>query len=203
MKLLVATGNPGKLREYREMLNGLDVDWVGLGDVGLGDMDVAEAGTTFEANARIKAEAYGKASGLLTLADDSGLVVDALNGAPGVYSARYGSPEVTSDEGRYQKLLQDMYGIEQRSARFVCVVAIFAPDGGVTLFEGKVEGHIAHRPRGSNGFGYDPLFVFPERGVTMAELTSAEKNAISHRGRAARALAPEVVRLVGGETPRG
>jgi XTP/dITP diphosphohydrolase len=195
MKLLVATGNPGKLREYREMLNGLDVDWVGLGDVGLGDMDVAEAGTTFEANARIKAEAYGKASGLLTLADDSGLVVDALNGAPGVYSARYGSPEVTSDEGRYQKLLQDMYGIEQRSARFVCVVAIFAPDGGVTLFEGKVEGHIAHRPRGSNGFGYDPVFLVGDGPQTMAEFPHEEKNRISHRANALAAAQPFLLHL--------
>jgi XTP/dITP diphosphohydrolase len=195
MKLLVATGNPGKLREYREMLNGLDVDWVGLGDVGLGDMDVAEAGTTFEANARIKAEAYGKASGLLTLADDSGLVVDALNGAPGVYSARYGSPEVTSDEGRYQKLLQDMYGIEQRSARFVCVVAIFAPDGGVTLFEGKVDGHIALRPRGSNGFGYDPVFLVGDGPQTMAEFPHEEKNRISHRANALAAAQPFLLHL--------
>jgi XTP/dITP diphosphohydrolase len=197
MKLLVATGNPGKLREYREMLNVLDVDWVGLGDVGLGDMDVAETGTTFEANARIKAEAYGKASGLLTLADDSGLVVDALNGAPGVYSARYGSPQVTSDEGRYQKLLTDLKDIphEERSARFVCVVAICAPDGGITTFEGKVEGHIAHRPRGSNGFGYDPVLLVGDGPQTMAEFPHEEKNRISHRANALAAAQPFLLHL--------
>ena len=183
MKLLVATGNPGKLVEYRELLDDLQVEWVSLADVGLGDMDVEETGTTFEANARLKAESYCRASGLLTLADDSGLVVDALNGAPGLYSKRYGAPELVTDQDRYQRVLAQLKDVpeEQRTARFVCVVAIAAPTGEVRVAEGRVEGHIAHAPRGTNGFGYDPIFRLPD-DRTLAELSSREKNPISHRG---------------------
>lgn len=197
MKLLVATTNPGKLDEYRDLLSDLDVQWLSLHDVGLGDMDVEETGTTFDANARLKAEAYGKASGLLTLADDSGLVVDALNGAPGVYSARYGAPEVTSDRGRYQKLLGELKGVpdEKRAARFVCVVAIYAPDGEASLFEGRVEGRIAQAPRGSNGFGYDPVFLFGDFAQTMAEIPEMRKNRISHRANALAAAQPFLLNL--------
>lgn len=191
-KLLVATKNLHKLDEFRDMLSELeDVEWVSLWDVGLGEMDVEETGTTFEENARLKAYEYQKASGLVTFADDSGLEVDALNGEPGVYSARYGGPDITSDAGRYTLLLDKLADVpdEQRDARFVCVIAIALPEhdrlDDIPVVRGTVEGKIGYDPRGENGFGYDPVFELPN-GRTIAELPDADKHAISHRGNALR-----------------
>jgi XTP/dITP diphosphohydrolase len=183
-KVLVATGNPGKVREYRDMLNDLALEWLSLKDVGLDQMEVEETGSTFAENAILKARAYHAASGgLLTLADDSGLEVFALNGAPGVYSARYGAPEVSTEQGRYQKLLATLADIpaEGRGARFVCVIAILAAGQEVMTVEGHLEGSIGWEARGSHGFGYDPVFVMPD-GRHLAELLPEEKNPISHRG---------------------
>lgn len=189
-KLLVASTNPGKLTEFRQLMADLPVEWLSLADVGLKRMDVEETGDTFAANAILKAQAYSAASGLPTLADDSGLVVDALNGAPGVYSARYGP---TAPE-RNTRLLSALDGIplEKRTARFVCVIAARLPDGVLITAEGTVEGWVGlpgSVPRGENGFGYDPVFEMGN-GKTMAELLSAEKNTISHRGRALAKLYP-------------
>ena len=181
-KLLVATTNPGKLAEYRALLQGAPLEVVGLRDAGV-DLEVTETGATFEENALIKARAYASASTLLTLADDSGLCVDALDGAPGVLSARYAH----GDQARIVKLLEEMKRMPDRlrSARFVCVIALAWPGGEAVTFEGRCEGRIAHRPSGSHGFGFDPIFLFPEQGQTMAELPLSLKNQISHRARAA------------------
>jgi len=188
-KLLVATNNPGKVREYEELLAGLPFEITYPAQEGL-DLEVDETGETFEANARLKAAAFAQASGLPTLADDSGLEVDALGGAPGVYSARYAGPGST-DTDRYRKLLAALLGVpdEQRTARFRCVVALALPNGIVRTGEGRVEGRIGTEPRGDNGFGYDPVFIVSGRGgLTMAELPASEKNRISHRARAVQAL---------------
>lgn len=196
MKILVATQNKGKLKEFIEMLSDLKVEWLTLDDIGLGEMEVEETGTTFAENAIIKAQAYRQASGLLTLADDSGLVVDALGGAPGVYSARYGGPEIKTDQGRYQKLLSELQHVPQaeRTARFVCTIAIAPVDGDIQTVQGTLKGHIGYEPRGTNGFGYDPVVVLPD-GRTVAELPSAEKNAISHRGNALQLAKPILTAL--------
>ena len=185
-RLLIATNNLGKVAEFRRLLEGCGWELVTPADIGL-ELEVEEAGQTYAENATIKAEAYAKASGLVTLADDSGLEVDALGGRPGPLSARYAGPDRT-DEERVQALLQELTGVpdDKRTARFRCVIAIAAPEGRVELVEGKVEGRIAHEPRGENGFGYDPVFLLPDRGVTTAELPPDEKNAVSHRGAAAR-----------------
>lgn len=188
MKLLIATGNPGKLREYRRLLENLEYEIVGLADIGLADMDVEETGTTFSENAIIKAESYGKASGLLTLADDSGLAVDALEGRPGVYSARYGGGNL-DNAGRRAYLLREMQTIPdpERTARFVCVIALHHPETGKTYTtEGTVEGRILHEERDAGkGFGYDPIFQPAGYDLTFGELDDEVKNKISHRGRAA------------------
>lgn len=192
-ELLVATNNPGKIREYEELLDGLvnSVEIVFPGGLGLA-LEVEEAGETFEENARIKALAYAGVSGRLTLADDSGLEVDALGGAPGVYSARYAGPDA-SDSDRYRKLLSALQDIPagKRTARFRCVIAVAQPDGTVDTAEGTCEGEIGFEPRGTHGFGYDPVFIVNGLGHTMAELPPETKNRISHRARAlgnARAL---------------
>lgn len=179
-RLLVATTNAGKLAEYRELLAGLPVELLDLNAAGI-DVEIAETGESFEANARLKADGYARLSGLVTLADDSGLEVAALGGEPGIYSARYGSEPTT--EGRNQLLLRKLEGVpfHNRLARFVCVIAIAAPDGPTETVEGTVGGVIDFAPRGTHGFGYDPLFYLLDRGVTMAELEPAEKNRISHR----------------------
>ena len=196
MRLLVATNNPGKLREYQDLMAELDFDLVGLSDIGI-TTEVDETGQTFEENARLKAMAYGQASGLITLADDSGLEVGALNGAPGVYSARYAGDGAT-DADRYRKLLAALEGVpwELRGARFRCVIALSWPDGHVETFEGQCNGVISLEPKGTHGFGFDPVFFMPEHGGTMAELPEKVKNRISHRARAA-ALA--LARLMAGE----
>lgn len=195
LRLLIATGNAGKLKEYREILDGLPLDLVGPGDLGL-DLGVEENGDTFAANARLKASAYAQASGLPVLADDSGLEVDALGGLPGVHSARYAGVGAT-DADRRRKLLLALEQVpdEERTARFRCVVALYW-EGDFHMAEGTVEGSIGREECGSGGFGYDALFIVPETGKTMAELTAAEKNAISHRGRAARSARRVLDRLL-------
>ena len=196
MKLLVATQNEGKLREYRCLLAclPLEVTWPAREGMAL---KVAETGRTMAENAILKARAYAAASGLLTWADDSGLEVDALGGEPGVHSARYGGPGA-SDEERCRLLLRCLQGVPptERTARFRCVVALVKPDGSLHTAEGVCEGRIALEPRGEGGFGYDPIFYLPHLGRTMAELSLAEKNAVSHRARAAqaaRALLEEIL----------
>lgn len=196
--ILIATQNRHKVQEYHDLLVELkDIDWLSLTDVGLGEMEVEESGTTFEQNARLKVATYCQAAHMLTLADDSGLVVDMLNGEPGVYSARYGG--LTSDEARYGLLLDKLKGVpsDQRTARFVCVVAIASPNQPIEVVRGSVEGWILTKPRGTNGFGYDPVFLLPN-GKSMAELSATEKNLLSHRGRALRAALPILRERLGG-----
>ena len=189
-KLLVATHNKGKVAEFAEMLADLDVAWLSLDDVGVTE-DVPETGDTFQANAELKALAYARQTGLLTLADDSGLEVDALNGEPGVYTARYGGPGLDHVD-RYQLLLRNLQGVPpaQRTARFRCVIVLARASDVIGMAAGRCEGVIAHAPAGSGGFGYDPVFYVPDRGQTMAELPSAVKHQISHRGQAMKAIEP-------------
>jgi XTP/dITP diphosphohydrolase len=190
--LLLATTNRHKLDEYRAILSDLPFTLLSLHDIQL-DMDVEETGTTFRENAELKARAYAHASGMLSLADDSGLEVDALGGAPGVYSARFAGLEATYQE-RFDILLAQLRDVpaEQRTARFRCVISLAEPSGYLRSVDGTIEGVIADAPRGKNGFGYDPIFLVPALGKTTAELTPEHKNQISHRGRAAR-LARELL----------
>ena len=196
MNLLIATNNVGKVREYQQILRELfpDLRLLTLREAGIVH-DVEETGETFEANARLKAVTYAKMSGLPVIADDSGLAVDAFDGFPGVVSARWAGP---TDRDRNQQLLQKMADIpaEKRGAKFVCVAIFCLPDGREVLAKGEVIGYIGYQPEGEHGFGYDPLFVLPDLGQTMAQLSKEEKNAISHRGRAARALAPRMMALM-------
>ncbi|MEJ5310191.1 MAG: RdgB/HAM1 family non-canonical purine NTP pyrophosphatase [Anaerolineae bacterium] len=192
MRLLLATHNQGKRREWRALLEGLDVELLLPDDLGLHD-DIEETGETYTENALIKARALAAASGLPTLADDSGLEVDALDGAPGVRSARY---HLGTDEVRYRALLRALEGVplERRGARFRCIAALVLPDDAGTsreyITEGVCEGVISFEPRGEAGFGYDPVFYLFEHSCTMAQLTEEEKNRISHRARAAQAMRP-------------
>lgn len=229
-KLLIATGNPGKMREYRDLLRAVPFQLVSLSDMGIND-EVEETGVTFHENAALKTSGYAALSGLLTLADDSGLEVDALNGAPGIYSARYGElpdalPQQSfaaphyeegvvapgtapsgqmTDEDRVTLLLRNLEGVpwERRTARFRCVIAIGRPNqaseeipptplyqtgafSGLTLMVGSVAGMIQYEPVGDEGFGYDPVFYLPSFAQTMAQISLADKNRISHRSDAAR-----------------
>ena len=188
-KLLIATHNAGKLRELAEILGGAPFQLLSLSDVGI-ETDVEETGLTFEANAALKAETYRDLSGLPTLADDSGLEVDALGGEPGVRSARYAGENATDDD-RIALLLRNLADTpdDERTARFRCVIAIAAPGERTRLFDGACEGLIVDDPRGDNGFGYDPVFLVADEGLTMAELSSEKKNALSHRAVAARKAA--------------
>lgn len=183
-RLLIATGNPGKLKEYREIFKELPLTVTSPPEEGI-SLFVEECGRSYTENAILKAKAYARASGLLTLADDSGLEVEALGGAPGIFSSRYGGK--ASDEDRYRLLLDRMKDIpqEKRQARFVCFAALATPQGEVEIAEGSCPGVIAFAPRGKHGFGYDPVFYLPEQGCTMAELEPEAKNRISHRARAA------------------
>ncbi len=190
MELLIATHNLGKLREYQALLPGYAL--IGLSDVGLGAFDVDETGSTFLDNAALKAVQYARASGRITLSDDSGLCVDALNGAPGVHSARYGGHGL-DDAGRRAYLLAQMAHVPdaERTARFVCVIALHDPRTDQTYaVEGTCDGHILQEERGSGGFGYDALFVPDGHHLTYAEMLPEQKDAISHRGRAAQKLIP-------------
>ncbi|TES83733.1 MAG: XTP/dITP diphosphatase [Dehalococcoidia bacterium] len=184
-KLLLATNNEGKAREYRSLLEGVPFELVTPAEVGI-STEVAEVGKSFEENARLKATTLAAESGLLSLADDSGLEVKALGGEPGMLSARYAG-EGASDEDRVSYLLTKLEGVpqERRTARFRCVIAIATPQGEVEFCSGECDGVIAFAPSGEGGFGYDPIFYLPEMGKTMAELSSETKNRISHRGRAA------------------
>ena len=196
-RLLIATRNEGKLKEYEPLLDGLPVMLTNLTREGI-DHDVEETGSTFAENAVHKAEEYARISGLLTLADDSGLEVDALRGEPGVHSARYAGPDAT-DEDRYLLLLEKMRDIprEDRSARFRCVIAVAEPGATAYTSEGVCEGVIAFSPEGSHGFGYDPVFFMPECGKTMAQLPAETKNRVSHRARAAQGIRPVLEKLAG------
>ncbi|MCI2105181.1 MAG: XTP/dITP diphosphatase [Intestinimonas sp.] len=182
MKAVLASKNPNKLREMSEILSARGVEVVLESDVGV-DVDVEETGATFEENARLKAKAVMQATGLPAIADDSGLCVDALNGGPGVYSARYGGPDL-DDRGRCRLLLQNLQGQISRKAKFVSVVCLCMPDGDVISSRGECPGTIAFAPQGENGFGYDPVFFIPALRKTFAQLTAEEKNKISHRGNA-------------------
>jgi|KBSSwiStaDraftv2_1062776.scaffolds.fasta_scaffold188242_2 XTP/dITP diphosphohydrolase len=189
MKLLVATANEGKLREVEAALARLGIDVVGLS--ALSDATpVEETGATFLENAKRKAEVYSRRTDLPVLADDSGLEVDALEGRPGVLSARFGGPQL-SDVARCKAVLKGLVDVpeEARTARFQCVLAVARGGRTLATFEGVAEGRILRELRGKNGFGYDPIFLQPESGRTFAEMTAEEKEAVSHRGRALAALA--------------
>ena len=188
-RLLVATTNPGKLREIRRILDGIAIDLLGLADVAP-VVEPEETGDTFEANARLKAHYYAAHAGLLTVAEDSGLVIDALDGDPGVRSARYLRPDASYDE-RFADIFRrlDAVPARPRTARFVAAVACVDPVGVRFETTGVVEGTIAQAPHGAGGFGYDPIFYYPPYGRTLAEVSEAEKVAVAHRGIAFRAFA--------------
>jgi len=189
MRFVLASHNRGKLKEMQEILDELGVEVVLQSDLGL-DLEPEESGATFAENAAIKAKAVMEASGLPAIADDSGLCVDALNGGPGIYSARYGG--LDSDEARYRLLLNNLRGATSRAAHFHTAVICAFPNGDILQAEGDCHGTIAFAPRGESGFGYDPVFYVPELRKTFAQLTAEEKNAISHRGNALRAFAVEL-----------
>ena len=184
MRFVLATHNPGKLREMGEILKDFGIEVVSPKDLGI-TVDVEETGSTFAENAMLKAKAICKAADLPAIADDSGLCVDALNGAPGVYSARYGG-EGLDDRGRYMLLLSSLRGAPTRAAHFACAVACAFPNGDTLTAEGRCDGSIAYAPLGEGGFGYDPVFLLPGTGKTFGQLTQEEKPAVSHRGRALR-----------------
>jgi XTP/dITP diphosphohydrolase len=184
--LLIATNNQGKVKELHDLLNGMEVELVTPSQIGL-ELDVIEDGHTYAENAMKKAIAFAKASNLISLADDSGLEVDALDGAPGLYSARYGSinDEKLSDAERRKHLLGQLQGKPiPWTARFRAIIAVAKPSGEVQITEGICEGEIIPEERGTGGFGYDPIFLLPELGKTMAELSMEEKNRLSHRAKA-------------------
>lgn len=187
MKLVLASKNVHKLAEMQAILGQLGLEVVLESDVGV-DVDVEETGTTFEENALLKARAVMEASHMAAIADDSGLMVDALDGAPGVYSARYGG--LNSDEARTALLLENLKDVpqEQRTARFVSAIACVLPDGRVVTASGTCEGLILFEPRGSSGFGYDPVFYVPQLGMTFAQADADAKNAVSHRGKSLEAF---------------
>lgn len=187
-RLLVATGNAGKLSEMRELLGGSGIEVVSPAEIGW-NPEVPETGETLEENATLKARAGAAATGLPTLADDTGLFVNALGGAPGVRSARYAG-EMQDPAANCARLLAALAGVreEDRGAAFRCVVALAAPDGELEIFTGETRGRIGLEPRGASGFGYDPLFVSAETGRTFAEMNSADKHRVSHRGRALAAV---------------
>ena len=187
-KLIFATSNQGKMKEIREILKDLNVEVLSLKEAGI-EADIVEDGKTFEENALIKARAIRDLTGCMVLADDSGLEVDALNREPGIYSARY-MGEDTSYDIKNKNIIDRLNGLtgDERSARFVCVIAAAFPDGSEETRRGTIEGQIGFEIAGENGFGYDPIFYVPEFGCTTAELSSEDKNAISHRGKALRAM---------------
>ena len=197
-KIIFATGNEGKMKEIREILDGLTflgekVQILSMKEAGI-DVDIIEDGTTFEENAMIKARAVaGAAKEAIVLADDSGLVIDYLNGEPGIYSARYLGKD-TSYRVKNANLVQRLEGVpdEKRSARFVCAIAAVLPDGRELSTRGTIEGRIGYEEKGLNGFGFDPIFYMPEIGKYTAELSDEDKNRISHRGKALRAMREEL-----------
>ena len=185
LKFVLASNNPGKLREMKEILSELGIDVLSQKEAGISS-EPEETGTTFEENAAIKARAAMELSGLPALADDSGIAVDALGGAPGVYSARYG--DCHTDEERTALLLKNMENEEHRDAKFVSCIAVAFPNGDVLITRGECAGELTYEQRGENGFGYDPIFFMERFGKTLAEVSAEEKNSVSHRGRALRAM---------------
>jgi XTP/dITP diphosphohydrolase len=187
--LVLATGNPGKLREIQEYLTGWDGELILKPE----DLDVEETGATFGENACLKASEVALATGKWAIADDSGLEVEALDGAPGVYSARYGK----TDGERIERLLFELGNELNRQAQFVCAIAVARPDGTIALqTEGKCEGEILHAPRGNQGFGYDPIFYVPAQKLTFAEMSPELKRSLSHRGRALQSLVPQLQKIL-------
>ena len=187
-KLVVATGNPGKLAEMQEYLTGLPWEL----ELKPAEIDVDETGTTFIANARLKASEVAKALGKWSIADDSGLAVDALGGAPGIYSARYGK----TDKDRIDRLLKELDNTDNRQAMFICALAIANPEGKIVLeTEGRRHGEILESPRGDNGFGYDPIFYDPSQQQTFAEMSPETKGKVSHRAVAFKLIMPELKQL--------
>ncbi|MEH7627609.1 XTP/dITP diphosphatase [Bacillus subtilis] len=185
---IIATHNPGKVKEFKEILEPRGYDVKSLAEIGFTE-EIEETGHTFEENAILKAEAVAKAVNKMVIADDSGLSIDNLGGRPGVYSARYAG-EQKDDQANIEKVLSELKGIEkeQRTARFRCALAVSIPGEETKTVEGHVEGYIAEEPRGEYGFGYDPIFIVKDKDKTMAELTSEEKNKISHRADALKKL---------------
>lgn len=195
MKFVLASHNPGKLAEMQSILSGYGVEVVSPAEVGV-SLEVEETGGTFGENAMLKAKAYCEASGLPAIADDSGLCVDALNGGPGVYSARYGGEDL-DDRGRCMLLLSNLRGQTTRAAHFSCAIACAFPDGRTLTAEGRCDGAIAFALLGDGGFGYDPLFLLTEKGKTFGQLSPEEKSAVSHRGKALAAFAAELGACLG------
>lgn len=192
-KLIVATGNEGKMNEIRQILGGENITFSSLKDENLLDVEIIEDGKSFEENALIKAKKISEITGQMVLADDSGLEVDYLDKAPGIYSARY-LGEDTSYTIKNNHIIHELDGVpdEKRTARFVCAMACAFPDGQTITTEGVIEGRIGYEEKGENGFGYDPIFYVPEFGCTTAELLPEEKNKVSHRGRALKAMYQEL-----------
>ena len=187
MKVVLASKNPHKLVEISKITEQFDMELVLQSELGV-DIDVEETGTTFEENSYLKARAVMEATGLPALADDSGIAVDALNGEPGIYSARYGFDESLDDWGRLQLLLKNTENVPdgQRQAQFVCVITLVTPDGKVIQARGEVHGELLRAPAGEGGFGYDPIFYYPPYGKSLAEVSAEEKNQVSHRANALR-----------------
>jgi XTP/dITP diphosphohydrolase len=194
IRLVIATRNKGKTTEIRDLLKGFPVEIMDLDDFGP-IPDVVEDGQTFDENAYKKASFTARVLGLPALADDSGLIVDALNGAPGVHSARYAG-ENASDRDRYEKLLKAMQDVDNRRAAFECIISIAVPTGPALTYEGRCEGVISKKAAGANGFGYDPIFFFPALGKTFAELTRQEKGRVSHRGKALQEVRDEFDKII-------
>ncbi len=199
-RIIFATGNAGKMREIRLILGDLGCEILSMKEAGA-DPEIVENGSSFGENAEIKARAVWQETGDIVLADDSGLVVDYIGGEPGIYSARY-MGEDTSYEIKNQNIIDRLSEAkeEERAARFVCNIAAVLPDGSVIHTEETMEGRIAYEPAGSGGFGYDPILMLPEYGVTSAELTIEEKNRISHRGKALKAMKQQLKRILGEES---
>ncbi len=182
MRVVLASKNPHKLQEISRITECFGFELVLQSALGI-DIDVDESGSSFEENSLLKARAVMEATGLPTIADDSGLAVDALNGSPGIYSARYGFDETLDDRGRLHLLLQNMLDVpdEQRQAKFVCVITFLAPDGTAIQARGEAHGVLLRQPAGEDGFGYDPIFYYPPLGKTFAEMSEEDKNRVSHR----------------------
>ena len=189
MKVVLASKNRHKLEEISQITRKFDMELVLQSELGV-DIDVEETGTTFEENSFLKAEAVMKATGLPALADDSGIAVDALNGEPGIYSARYGFDPTLDDWGRLQLLLKNTEGVPdgQRQAKFVCVITMVTPEGQTIQARGEIHGELLRAPAGENGFGYDPIFYYPPLGMTTAEMPGEVKNQVSHRANALKIL---------------
>ena len=187
MKVVLASKNPHKLVEISKITEKFGFELVFQSELGV-DIDVEETGTTFEENSFLKAEAVMKATGLPALADDSGIAVDALNGEPGIYSARYGFDDSLDDWGRLQLLLKNTENVPdgQRQAKFVCVITMVTPEGKTIQARGEIHGELLRAPAGENGFGYDPIFYYPPAGMTTAQMAPEEKNKVSHRANALR-----------------